>query len=73
MDFLNIINLFSPHTQSLGSTLVDLEQNINLCIDEIIVIGDFNLNLLNRTYLRDFYLDMVKSYGFSFVSTTAPP
>ena len=68
----HVIAVYNPRIGVSHKTLGDLEEIISGIKGKVILIGDFNINLLSPTTLCRFYMDYMASYDLSIVNNTLP-
>jgi len=68
----NCINVYNPKLKDVHNTLRDLEPMLHWIIGNVIITGDFNIHLFDKSSLRDYYVDLVESYGLHILNTKIP-
>jgi len=71
-NIINLLAVYNPKENNIKHCCDELEQIISNCSSNVILIGDFNLNILQQSNSVKMYYDLLDSYGYKILNTVVP-
>jgi len=61
---LNLLAVYNPKENNAGLCCYELESVISKGLNNVIILGDLNWNILRNTADVELYIDQFESYGY---------